>query len=137
MSALALGSQTAIGSKPASTILVPDSNAVDTHSSHRLPSSCFWPDCWPHTAAQVTAAAKAKIRMVSKMRYIAMRLMIISYPARLRPVANSVYSVKARFRRNVENSVVFYGQDERNGRRSSLFSKDVKFPGRRGFDPLS
>jgi hypothetical protein len=68
----------------------------------------------------------------------------------------SVYSVKVRFWRNLENSVVLYGQDVRNGRRSSLFTNDVQNsqagrwafqsakrnerqlsfdPGRRGFDP--
>src|SRR5215467_6576573 len=43
-------------------------------------------------------------------------------------VRYSVYSVNVRFWRNVENSVVLYGQDVRNGRSCSLFANDVQIP---------
>jgi hypothetical protein len=33
-----------------------------------------------------------------------------------------------RFWRNLENSVVLYGQDVRNGRSCSLFANDVQIP---------
>ena len=43
-------------------------------------------------------------------------------------VRYSVYSVNVRFWRNLENSVVLYGQDVRNGRSCSLFANDVQIP---------
>ena len=43
-------------------------------------------------------------------------------------VRYSVYSVNVRFWRNLENSVVLYGQDVRNGRSNSLFANDVQIP---------
>src|SRR5262245_2032170 len=48
--------------------------------------------------------------------------------SRSRGIRYSVYSVKVRFWRKLENSVVLYGQDGRNGRRSSLFTNDVQIP---------